>query len=240
MIVIHGHRTLKAPHPVRSAQLTRVPPSQYHGGGPRGNPRCCGFCLFGLFDHSFTCHKILLRAGAHGLFLGTYEIFCFFFLTFQKMYFDTQLDGFLWSFCTLWYGSHFTFFQEMETATVPKPANLALPFLVCSMTQAISSCSNTHLARICKFCPVQNKCIEGCQGDLYPSRIQSLYLCWTCFWQSKAIGLKLQGPWTALVHSLGCWTSPRMRPQRQPWAMAKSGSKFNFTIPPSILKISTF
>jgi hypothetical protein len=25
--VIHGHRTLKAPHPVRSAQLTRVPPS---------------------------------------------------------------------------------------------------------------------------------------------------------------------------------------------------------------------
>lgn len=24
---IHGHRTLKAPHPVRSAQLTRVPPS---------------------------------------------------------------------------------------------------------------------------------------------------------------------------------------------------------------------
>jgi hypothetical protein len=24
---IHGHRTLKAPHPVRSAQLTKVPPS---------------------------------------------------------------------------------------------------------------------------------------------------------------------------------------------------------------------
>ena len=24
---IHGHRTLKTPHPVRSAQLTRVPPS---------------------------------------------------------------------------------------------------------------------------------------------------------------------------------------------------------------------
>ena len=45
-IFIHGHRTLKAPHPVRSAQLTRVPPSQYHGGGPRGNPRCCGFCIF--------------------------------------------------------------------------------------------------------------------------------------------------------------------------------------------------
>ena len=47
---IHGHRTLKAPHPVRSAQLTRVPPSQYHGGGPRGNPGCCGFffCLFFL------------------------------------------------------------------------------------------------------------------------------------------------------------------------------------------------
>ena len=42
LTVIHGHRTLKAPHPVRSAQLTRVPPSQYHGGGPRGNPGCCG------------------------------------------------------------------------------------------------------------------------------------------------------------------------------------------------------
>jgi hypothetical protein len=26
-ICIHGHRTLNAPHPVRSAQLTRVPPS---------------------------------------------------------------------------------------------------------------------------------------------------------------------------------------------------------------------
>ena len=40
---IHGHRTSKAPHPVRSAQLTGVPPSQYHGGGPHGNPGCCGF-----------------------------------------------------------------------------------------------------------------------------------------------------------------------------------------------------
>ena len=27
LFFIHGHRTLKAPHPVRSAQLTRVPPS---------------------------------------------------------------------------------------------------------------------------------------------------------------------------------------------------------------------
>ena len=43
---IHGHRTLKAPHPVRSAQLTGVPPSQYHGGGPRGNPGCCGFYFY--------------------------------------------------------------------------------------------------------------------------------------------------------------------------------------------------
>ena len=48
--VIHGHRTLKAPHPVRSAQLTRVPPSQYHGGGPRGNPGCCGFFFFLFFS----------------------------------------------------------------------------------------------------------------------------------------------------------------------------------------------
>ena len=38
---ICGHRTLKAPHPVRSAKLSKVSPSQYCGGGPRGNPRCC-------------------------------------------------------------------------------------------------------------------------------------------------------------------------------------------------------
>ncbi len=40
---ICGHRTLKAPHPVRSAKLSKVSPSQYCGGGPRGNPRCCSF-----------------------------------------------------------------------------------------------------------------------------------------------------------------------------------------------------
>ncbi len=45
---ICGHRTLKAPHPVRSAKLSKVSPSHYCGGGPRGNPRCCSFlfCLF--------------------------------------------------------------------------------------------------------------------------------------------------------------------------------------------------
>ena len=36
-----GHRTLKAPHPVRSAKLSKASPSQYCGGGPRGDPRCC-------------------------------------------------------------------------------------------------------------------------------------------------------------------------------------------------------
>ena len=45
---ICGHRTLKAPHPVRSAKLSKVSPSQYCGGGPRGNPRCCS-SLFLLF-----------------------------------------------------------------------------------------------------------------------------------------------------------------------------------------------
>ena len=43
---ICGHRTLKAPHPVRSAKLSKVSPSQYCGGGPRGNPRCCSSVLF--------------------------------------------------------------------------------------------------------------------------------------------------------------------------------------------------
>ncbi len=45
-IDICGHRTLKAPHPVRSAKLSKVSPSQYCGGGPRGNPRCCSSFLF--------------------------------------------------------------------------------------------------------------------------------------------------------------------------------------------------
>jgi hypothetical protein len=56
---IHGHRTLKAPHPVRSAQLTRVPPSQYHGGGPRGNPGCCGFSSSFFF---FFCFFLVVRS----------------------------------------------------------------------------------------------------------------------------------------------------------------------------------
>ena len=45
-INICGHRTLKAPHPVRSAKLSKVSPSQYCGGGPRGNPRCCSSFFF--------------------------------------------------------------------------------------------------------------------------------------------------------------------------------------------------
>ncbi|PWY97500.1 hypothetical protein BCV70DRAFT_50510 [Testicularia cyperi] len=50
IIDICGHRTLKAPHPVRSAKLSKVSPSQYCGGGPRGNPRCCSsFFPFFLF-----------------------------------------------------------------------------------------------------------------------------------------------------------------------------------------------
>ena len=46
MTDICGHRTLKAPHPVRSAKLSKVSPSQYCGGGPRGNPRCCSSFFF--------------------------------------------------------------------------------------------------------------------------------------------------------------------------------------------------
>lgn len=57
---IHGHRTLKAPHPVRSAKLTRVPLSQYHGGGPRGNPGCCGSSTF-YFYFSFSSSQLTTR-----------------------------------------------------------------------------------------------------------------------------------------------------------------------------------
>ena len=46
---ICGHRTLKAPHPVRSAKLSKVSPSQYCGGGPRGNPRCCSSFFLPIF-----------------------------------------------------------------------------------------------------------------------------------------------------------------------------------------------
>jgi hypothetical protein len=54
---ICGHRTVKIPHPVRSAKSSTVSPSQYCGGGPRGNPGCCSylFCcfLFGI-DSAWT------------------------------------------------------------------------------------------------------------------------------------------------------------------------------------------
>jgi hypothetical protein len=36
---------VKVPHPVRSAKSSTISPSQYCGGGPRGNPGCCS-CLF--------------------------------------------------------------------------------------------------------------------------------------------------------------------------------------------------
>ncbi len=53
---ICGHRTVKAPHPVRSAKLSTVSPSQYCGGGPRGNPGCCSFLLLSYFCPS-GCHQ---------------------------------------------------------------------------------------------------------------------------------------------------------------------------------------
>jgi hypothetical protein len=49
---ICGHRTVKVPHPVRSAKSSTVSPSQYCGGGPRGNPGCCSSILFYLV-HEF-------------------------------------------------------------------------------------------------------------------------------------------------------------------------------------------
>ncbi len=59
---ICGHRTLKAPHPVRSAKLSKVSPSQYCGGGPRGNPRCCSSIFFAFCS--------LLHVMQRFLFLG--------------------------------------------------------------------------------------------------------------------------------------------------------------------------
>lgn len=50
---ICGHRALKAPHPVRSAKLSRASPSQYCGGGPRGNPGCCSSLILLLFASLF-------------------------------------------------------------------------------------------------------------------------------------------------------------------------------------------
>ena len=47
---IYGHRTLKAPHPVRSAKLSRVPLSQYHGRGLRGNLECRSFFVIRIFQ----------------------------------------------------------------------------------------------------------------------------------------------------------------------------------------------
>ncbi len=56
---ICGHRTLKAPHPVRSAQLSKVSPSQYCGGGPRGNPRCCSSIFFSTGSSCYTAVEVM-------------------------------------------------------------------------------------------------------------------------------------------------------------------------------------
>ena len=37
----YGHTTVKAPYPIRTAQLSTVGPDQYYGRGLRGNLRCC-------------------------------------------------------------------------------------------------------------------------------------------------------------------------------------------------------
>ena len=47
-IHICGHRIVKIPHPVRSAKSSTISPSQYCGGGPRGNPGCCSFLFASL------------------------------------------------------------------------------------------------------------------------------------------------------------------------------------------------
>jgi hypothetical protein len=51
---ICGHRIVKVPHPVRSAKSSTISPSQYCGGGPRGNPGCCSSFLL-LSHDSLSC-----------------------------------------------------------------------------------------------------------------------------------------------------------------------------------------
>ena len=41
-----GHTTVKAPYPIRTAQLSTVGPDQYYGRGLRGNLRCCKAFFF--------------------------------------------------------------------------------------------------------------------------------------------------------------------------------------------------
>ena len=59
---IYGHRTLEAPHPVRSAKLSRVPLSQYHGRGLRGNPECRSFSYCAFFVFFFILKRPILLA----------------------------------------------------------------------------------------------------------------------------------------------------------------------------------
>ena len=48
-----GHTTVKAPYPIRTAQLSTVGPDQYYGRGLRGNLRCCK-AHFGTFAKDFS------------------------------------------------------------------------------------------------------------------------------------------------------------------------------------------
>jgi hypothetical protein len=55
--ISHSHRIVKIrPHPVRSAKSSTISPSQYCGGGPRGNPGCCiPFCPPFFYFRLLTC-----------------------------------------------------------------------------------------------------------------------------------------------------------------------------------------
>ena len=55
---ICGHRTLKAPHPVRSAKLSKVPTSQYYGGGPHGNPGCCSYSFVNFLSFARPASRL--------------------------------------------------------------------------------------------------------------------------------------------------------------------------------------
>ena len=51
------HKSLTAPHPVRSAKLSRVSPSQYCAGGPR---RCCSSFSLSHPSFSLSCRSTSL------------------------------------------------------------------------------------------------------------------------------------------------------------------------------------
>ena len=48
----YGHTWVKPPDPIRTPKLSTHGPTQYCGGGPRGNRRCCMFLVSKQIIHN--------------------------------------------------------------------------------------------------------------------------------------------------------------------------------------------